>query len=84
MHEPQESYSGTATIDDSEVSVDLKGYFEAIDGHYHWYGRVASTLDAQSGDTVRLTTPHGSADGTLCDVDPWGRFRITGTGRPPF
>ena len=28
--------------------------------------------------------PHGSAEGRLSDVDPWGRFRIAGTGRPPF
>ena len=84
MHEPDESYAGTATIDETPVEVDLKGYFEAIDGKFHWYGRVSAGLDAQSGAQVTITTPHGRADGKLSDIDPWGRFRITGTGRPPF
>lgn len=86
MHEPEESYAGTATIDETTVEVTLKGYFEAIDGHFHWYGRVAADtpLPHTSGASVVLTTPHGSAEGKLSDVDPWGRFRITGTGRPPF
>jgi hypothetical protein len=29
-------------------------------------------------------TPEGSADGELADVDPWGRYRLTGTSTPPF
>jgi hypothetical protein len=33
---------------------------------------------------VVLRTAHGSAEGRLSDVDPWGRFRIAGVGRPPF
>ena len=77
---------GPATIDRTEVEVALKGYFEAIDGRFHWYGRVSATetLTARSGDDVALATPHGSARGKLSDPDPWGRFRITGTGTPPF
>ncbi len=37
-----------------------------------------------SGATVTPVTPHGSAEGRLSDIDPWGRFQIAGTGRPPF
>lgn len=90
-HEPQEHYTGLATIvaDDLriEVEADLRGRFEPIDGRFHWYGRLAATpeLDALgSGSTVTVTTAHGSAEGRLSDVDAWGRPRLTGLGRPPF
>ena len=94
---PAEEYAGPArvstgsTTGDSstvEVEVNLRGYFEPLDGRFHWYGRIGASeeLGAQvsSGDTVVVTTPAGSAAGRLSDIDPWGRFRITGTGRPPF
>ncbi|MGY2874097.1 hypothetical protein ACVW00_001287 [Marmoricola sp. URHA0025 HA25] len=91
---PAEEYAGTAqvstgsTTGEVQVEVDLRGHFEPLDGRFHWYGRIAANEElaetAQSGETVVLTTPHGSAEGRLSDVDPWGRFRITGTGRPPF
>ena len=87
-HEPEEQYDGPATIADTEVEVLLRGHFEPIDGRFHWWGRIAANerLDAEqtSGATVTLVTPHGKADGRLSDVDPWGRLRISGTGRPPF
>ena len=87
-HEPQEQYDGPATIADTGVDVRLRGHFEPIDGRFHWWGRIGANdrIDAEqgSGSTVRLVTPHGEADGRLSGVDPWGRFRISGTGRPPF
>jgi hypothetical protein len=85
---PAEEYSGPATIGDIEVEVTLRGHFEPLDGRFHWYGRIAPnpalTAQVQSGSTIMLTTPHGTAEGRLSDVDTWGRFRVTGTGRPPF
>ncbi len=69
------------------MEVRLRGHFQPIDGRFHWWGRIARdpALDAH---TLRLDghaeTPHGEAEGRLSDVDPWGRFRISGTGRPPF
>jgi len=85
---PADEYAGPATVADTPVEVNLRGHFEPLDGRFHWYGRIGASeeLSAQvaSGDTVVLTTPGGSAEGRLSDVDPWGRFRITGTGRPPF
>jgi hypothetical protein len=87
VHEPEEQYDGPATIADSPVEVILRGHFEPIDGRFHWWGRIAATehLDAErSGSTITLVTPHGRAEGRLSDVDPWGRLRIAGTGRPPF
>jgi hypothetical protein len=70
-----------------DVVVTLRGQFQPIDGRYHWYGRVAvddrvSALGA--GATVLLRTPAGEAEGRLSDEDPWGRYRLEGTGRPPF
>ena len=44
-----------------------------------------ATLDpSASGATVTLQTPYGEAAGRLSDVDTWGRFRVSGTGKPPF
>jgi hypothetical protein len=71
------------------VQVVVRGYVEPIDGRYHWYGRVAANdevtaLNRAGRKHVRLRTPEGEADGVLSDQDTWGRFRITGTGTPPF
>jgi hypothetical protein len=89
---PADEYVGAAVVSSDstsvEVEVTLRGHFEPVDGHFHWYGRIGADERlagiVRAGDTVTLTTPHGSADGRLSDVDPWGRFRISGTGRPPF
>lgn len=89
----EDGYTGpaTLTVDDAEyaVAVTLVGHFEPLDGRYHWYGRVAAhdELDAALGGTkrpARVTTPVGTADGELSDVDPWGRYRLAGTSTPPF
>jgi len=97
---PSERYDGPADVStgsDSagstsgdgvsvQVQVRLRGHFEPLDGRFHWYGRISAdaTSGLRAGTTVSLTTPHGSAVGWLSDVDPWGRLRISGTGRPPF
>lgn len=89
-HEPGEQYAGAAVISatgvDVGVEVDLRGTFQPIDGRFHWYGRVAvsDALVVDSGATVTLRTEHGEAQARLSDVDTWGRFRVTGEGRPPF
>lgn len=69
------------------VHVTLAGAFQPIDGRFHWYGRIAVTdqLPADlSGASVILRTAYGDAVGRLSDIDPWGRHRISGTGKPPF
>jgi hypothetical protein len=93
VHQPGEQYSGPAQLiasDDQalEVQVQLRGHVEPIDGRFHWYGRIARN-DAvgeqhRSGSTVAVRTPYGTAAGRISDVDPWGRFRVTGLGTPPF
>ena len=71
-----------------DVRVTVRGVFQPIDGRYHWHGRLAADdrVDelGRAGATVVLATPGGRAEGTLSDVDPWGRYRIAGVGRPPF
>jgi hypothetical protein len=93
MTDDDEGYEGSATllVEESEVAVTvvLRGYFEPIDGHYHWYGRVGvnEELSALLGGRNRpavLRTPVGEAAGQLSDPDTWGRYRIAGTSRPPF
>lgn len=93
-HEPGEEYLGSAEVLGDEqagaiaVQVQLRGHFQPIDGRFHWYGRIdadqALTERHRSGATIALRTPHGTAAGKIADVDPWGRFRITGLGTPPF
>ena len=93
-HEPGEEYAGAAEVLDGErpdaipVEVQLRGHFQPIDGRFHWYGRIDANEElaatVASGDAVVLTTPHGIAAGKIADVDPWGRYRITGLGTPPF
>jgi Domain of unknown function (DUF4873) len=89
----EDGYQGPATlhVEDAEVAVDvvLGGNFEPIDGKYHWYGRIQANdelteLLGTSKAAATIRTPHGAADGRLADPDPWGRYRISGAGRPPF
>jgi hypothetical protein len=94
--EEHEGYDGPARLsagecDDAhcvDVEVVLRGVFEPIDGRYHWWGRVGRSERLEelvrSGGSVVLTTPEGAAEGRLSDIDPWGRYRVSGTGRPPF
>jgi hypothetical protein len=66
---------------------------EAAPEHDHehdedgWTVAAHADLDAALGGKkrpARVTTPAGSADGELSDVDPWGRYRLAGTSTPPF
>lgn len=87
-----EGYAGPAEVltKDGSITVEvtLRGLFQPIDGLYHWYGRIArderlADLGARGAGVV-LRTPEGEAAGRLADEDPWGRYRIAGTGTPPF
>lgn len=93
MSDDEDGYRGEATLvlDGAElpVTVTLRGNFEPVDGRYHWYGRIqaddalTARLGTRKGSGV-LRTPFGEAPGTLSDPDTWGRYRISGTSRPPF
>ena len=88
-----EEYDGPArlVVGDRQVAVHvrLSGRFEPISGRYQWAGRLRPSPElsasARPNEQVRLVTEDGpAADATLREVDPWGGFRIGGTGRPPF
>lgn len=87
---PESDYEGPAVVaaadTEIEVRVVLRGYFQPIDGRFHWYGRISADtpLDQLPRGPVTLRTPEGAAEGQLSQPDVWQRFRISGTGRPPF
>jgi hypothetical protein len=89
----EDGYSGDVSLHIAERDVTLRatlrGYFEPVDGRYHWYGRLVA--DAGLAELVgtgkaaaRVTTDHGSAECVVSDIDPWGRLRISGISTPPF
>ncbi|HET7017400.1 MAG TPA: DUF4873 domain-containing protein [Streptosporangiaceae bacterium] len=92
-HPEDDGYAGPARLtvgtDQFEVEIDLRGYFEPIDGQYHWYGRIASddALDQRLGGAKAdgaVTTKHGTSPCVLSEPDLWNRYRITGRSTPPF
>ncbi|MFC5287340.1 DUF4873 domain-containing protein [Actinokineospora guangxiensis] len=89
----EDGYTGQATLVVGErelpVQVELRGHFQPIDGYYRWYGRLqadpaVSELAGGRKTKAVLRTPGGEAPGELSDPDPWDRYRIMGTSRPPF
>lgn len=89
----EDGYAGSATLVVAEtelpVEVELRGYFQPIDGYYHWYGRIRpndalAELAGGKKKQAEIRTPDGSATGEIADPDPWNRYRITGTSTPPF
>lgn len=71
------------------VHARLSGRFEPISGRYQWAGRLRPDEElvaaVRTNATVRLETDGGhTAEATIREQDPWGGFRISGTGRPPF
>jgi hypothetical protein len=93
VSDDEDGYKGEATLVlegvELPVTVTLRGNFEPVDGRYHWYGRIQPDSDVASRaegrkPTAELRTPFGAAQGVLSDPDTWGRYRISGTSRPPF
>lgn len=87
----EDGYSGEATlsVDGRELRVKaiLDARHEPQDGRLHWFGRLVLPAGSGPGNLsgdVELSTPSGRAPGRLGDVDPWGRYRITGVGTPPY
>jgi len=72
------------------IHVELRGYFQPIDGRYHWHGRIAAhegltaALASAGRSAATITTPHGSAPCEIAEPDPWNRYRVTGISTPPF
>ena len=89
-HEHDEGYDGPAvlTVDGRDVPVHalLDARHEPQDGRLHWFGRIRIEGEAPdlAGGRVELSTGAGRAEARVGDVDPWGRYRVTGVGTPPF
>ncbi|EFV11823.1 nitroreductase/quinone reductase family protein [Segniliparus rugosus] len=71
------------------VEVELRGFFQPIDGSYRWHGwvRADEASSAAIGPNKQLCsvrTEHGESAAKLDEADPWGRRRLLGTGAPPF
>jgi len=87
------AYDGPArlVVGEREIAVHarLSGRFEPISGRYQWAGRLHASAElsasARANEAVRLVADDGrAADATIREEDPWGGFRISGSGRPPF
>ena len=88
-----DGYAGPASLRtggrDFDVLVTLRGYFEPIDGRYHWRGRIAVNDElsaALRGGAAEATLTIGrlSAECALNEPDTWGRYRVSGESTPPF
>lgn len=91
--EVPEEYDGAArlVVDGREIAVHarLSGHFDPISGQYQWAGRLHPSDEVRAAVTpnigARLRTGDGhAAEATIREEDPWGGFRISGAGRPPF
>jgi hypothetical protein len=89
----EEEYAGTVRLllDDRELTAyaTLAGHFEPISGTYQWSGRLRAddTLRAavRPNTALRVALPdRDPVDATVREEDPWGGFRVSGAGRPPF
>ncbi|EIT93089.1 putative flavin binding monooxygenase [Mycobacteroides abscessus 4S-0726-RB] len=86
-------YCGPATLviegEEFETRVRLRGFFQPIDGTYRWHGRTdsgTSSLARFGRDRASgaIRTAHGQAAVIIDEIDLWGRYRLRGSGRPPF
>lgn len=91
--EPDTRYDGAATLTadgrDLLVEVHLGGHVEPLDGRYHWYGRVLGdgVAGLKARGRIPLTVRVGGGPPTpaaLAEQDPWGHYRLTGVGAPPY
>ncbi|MGN6132294.1 MAG: DUF4873 domain-containing protein, partial [Nocardioidaceae bacterium] len=68
---PPEAYDGPAELvcdgTTLPVTVTLRSVVQPIDGHLHWYGRIAASADVDAlvspGTEAVLRTPAGEATG---------------------
>ncbi len=97
MSDDDEGYTGPAvlTVDgrDVPVTVRLDARHEPQDGRLHWFGRMsladgtaepALLAALTGGGELELSTGGGRSAARIGDQDPWGRYRVTGVGRPPY
>ncbi|KHL18654.1 UNVERIFIED_CONTAM: hypothetical protein LK11_06170 [Mumia flava] len=73
------------------AQVTLSGFVQPIDGAYHWQGRLqpdeqVTALAARVGrKPLAVHLPGGDpVTARLGERNPWGGYRISGTGTPPY
>ena len=96
LEDHDDGYEGDALLvtADHEIALvaALRGYFQSVDGRYRWHGRLAApagtpdALDVLAGARHQavLVTPDGMSRCDVYEQDLWGRFKVSGVGRPPF
>jgi hypothetical protein len=90
-HVHEDGYRGPAVLHVGGAQLPARALLDARhepqDGRLHWYGRLTldggAALPAHATDGV-LATPTGRAAARIGDRDPWGRYRVTGLGVPPY
>ncbi|MGH1561282.1 DUF4873 domain-containing protein [Mumia sp. DW29H23] len=93
-HAPDDTYVGplelVAAGEVVATQVVMSGLLQPIDGVFHWHGRLAPD-DALTAIATRVgrkpigvRVPGGpEVSGRLGERNPWGGYRISGTGAPP-
>lgn len=83
--------SPNRSVECVRVHVHLSGFFQPIDGSFHWHGRtepderLSALADQVARKEIAARVPGGEwAPARLGEQNPWGGFRIAGRGRPPF
>ena len=96
LEDHDDGYQGDALLvtADHEIAVvaALRGFFQSVDGRYRWHGRLAAPADTPDALDVLagarhqavLVTPDGMSRCDIYEQDLWGRFKVSGVGRPPF
>ena len=83
--------SPNRSVETVRVRVHLSGFFQPIDGSFHWHGRtdpdpeVSALAEHVARNEIAARVPGGEwSPARLGEQNPWGGFRIAGRGRPPF
>lgn len=72
------------------VGLHLSGQFDPLAGEYAWSGRVdphpdlTALIDRGGRDVTIRTTAGHEAPASVGESNPWGGYRVTGRGRPPY
>jgi hypothetical protein len=89
----EDVFDGAANIEYDGECIDcrirVRGYFEPLDGHYHWAGiafgePVRALKDARATDVLIAVDGRDTVPARLAETTPWGTVRITGVGQPPY
>jgi hypothetical protein len=86
-------YDGAAVVEhDLEpfaCRIRVSGYFDPVDGHYHWAGiafgeAIKALKDARASDVLVGVGDRDAVPARLTEITPWGSVRIVGIGQPPY